>query len=273
MRSRSTTRVPARHRDRQTALQLTGQTDIRMGRTRARALPAVVVIGLLAACAPASGTQARSTPMDPVPTSSSPLNAEAIEAAPPGIPDVEAARAMLPDLRPAAPEDQPGEPMERSCEHGKACHFGRPWIDTDHDGCDQRSQVLARDLVDVVRKPGRCAVTAGTLHDPYTATTINLSKVQVDHVVALGAAWRSGAASWPVADRVRFANDLRNLLAVDGKTNQRKSDKTADQPGGTPPNPQFHCAFARIVIGIKHEYRLSVTDAERRALGVNLAHC
>lgn len=112
------------------------------------------------------------------------------EHVPAGTLDIPAARAKL---QVAVPGDMDG--YERECIKGHACVFGQPWKDVDHNGCDQRSQVLARDLANVERKPGRCSVTAGTLADPYTDATLTVvSKIQIDHVVPLGEMWRSGAA-------------------------------------------------------------------------------
>src|SRR5262245_34826236 len=51
--------------------------------------------------------------------------------------------------------------------------FGSDWVDTDHDGCNQRDDVLLRDAVPGttrVGQQGACDhdVLAGTWHDPYT---------------------------------------------------------------------------------------------------------
>jgi hypothetical protein len=44
--------------------------------------------------------------------------------------------------------------------------FGPAWADTDHNGCDQRNDVLQRDLAGVRLKIGsRCLVASGVLHD------------------------------------------------------------------------------------------------------------
>ena len=65
--------------------------------------------------------------------------------------------------------------------------------------------------------------SGGILDDPYTGRTIEFHKgeessdqVQIDHVVALANAWRSGAWQWDATRRQEFANDPANLLAVDG---------------------------------------------------------
>jgi hypothetical protein len=194
----------------------------------------------------------------------------AVEHVPTGTPDVVTARTKFAALVVAAPVKVDG--YVRDCDKGAACVFGQPWADTDGDGCDQRSQVLARDLQNVVRKKGRCGVQSGELQDPYTGDTItSVSKVQIDHVVPLAAMWRSGASGWTLDRRTAAANDLRNLVAVKGTTNQSKSDKTPDE--WMPPNAAYTCTYARIYIGVKADYALTVSVPEHAALEKALATC
>lgn len=61
--------------------------------------------------------------------------------------------------------------------------FGEAWTDNNnasggHNGCDTRNDILRRDLIDLVIKPGSngCSVLSGTLHDPYTATSISFTR-------------------------------------------------------------------------------------------------
>ena len=56
---------------------------------------------------------------------------------------------------------------------------------------------------------------------------IAASDVDIDHMVPLSNAWKSGAASWTTARRQSFANDLQNpqLLAVTDNVNQAKGDQ------------------------------------------------
>ncbi|MGW6449021.1 HNH endonuclease family protein [Lentzea sp. NPDC055074] len=193
-----------------------------------------------------------------------------VDRVPTGTLDAAAARTSLAALPVATPGRLSG--YERDCSDGKACVFGQPWYDTDGDGCDQRSQVLARDLTAVERKPGRCGVQSGTLDDPYTATQVtSVSKIQIDHVVPLAEMWRSGAASWAPEQRLAAANDLRNLVAVSGKVNQSKSDKTPDE--WMPPNAGYACSYGRIYVTVKTAYKLSVAPAERSALEKALTTC
>ena len=118
--------------------------------------------------------------------------------------------------------------------------FGDAWTDDNdaplgHNGCDTRDDILNRDLVDktyvsIKRCPD--AVATGTLHDPYTNATIAFQRgakvgeaVQIDHIVPLAYAWDMGASGWPDPERVRFANDPANLLAVrrPGQSGQGRS--------------------------------------------------
>ncbi|HEX8866316.1 MAG TPA: HNH endonuclease family protein [Lentzea sp.] len=189
---------------------------------------------------------------------------------PAGTLDAGSARTGLAALPVATPGRLDG--YVRDCDDGQACVFGQPWFDTDGDGCDQRSQVLARDLSGVQRKPGRCSVQSGTLDDPYTGTRITtVSKIQIDHVVPLAEMWRSGAAGWPADKRVTAANDLRNLVAVSGKVNQSKGDKTPDE--WMPPNASYACSYSRIYVTVKVAYGLTVAPAERSALEKALTTC
>ena len=173
---------------------------------------------------------------------------------------------------------------QRDCRAGAACVFGPAWSD-DHDGpggrdgCDTRNGVLARQLSEIRYRPGThdCVVLAGVLQDPYTGSRIDFTKaraaaVQIDHVYPLAAAWDMGAATWPRAQRIRFANDLDfNLLAVDGETNGDKSDRTpADW---LPPARAYRCFYAGKYLTAATQYGLPITSADRDELGTVARGC
>lgn len=162
--------------------------------------------------------------------------------------------------------------------------FGPTWADVDDNGCNQRDDVLLRDVRQgtvQVATQGSCDhdVLAGTWMDPYTGVALTFDDlkdpaqaqaVQIDHVVPLAEAWQSGAASWPEEQRLLFANDLPSLLAVDGPTNAEKGD--ADPAQWQPP-PAQRCAYAVRWIDVKDRWGLGVDDAERTALGEMLQSC
>jgi hypothetical protein len=148
--------------------------------------------------------------------------------------------------------------------------FGHGWIDTDQNGCDTRNDVLERDLTVLIYKPNTedCVILSGELDDPYTGSPISFVRgtttsilVQIDHVVPLAYVWQVGAATWTRDRQVSYANDPRNLLAVDGRANQVKS---ADGPSGwMPPNEAFHCAYIERFVGVLFAYQLEIKADDR----------
>jgi hypothetical protein len=159
--------------------------------------------------------------------------------------------------------------------------FGTPWADVNDNGCPTRDDILARDLRrDVFTTIRGCARTVlrGVLKDPYTGKVINFvrgvatsSAVQIDHVVALGDAWRTGAAKWTAAVRLAYANDPAVLLAVDGPSNGSKSD--GDAAEWLPPRQAFDCRYIARQIAIKTKYALWLTPREHDAMVARLQSC
>lgn len=155
--------------------------------------------------------------------------------------------------------------------------FGAAWKDVDHNHCDTRDDVLARDLTDIARQ-GSCTVESGLLNDPYTGKSIDFVRgvrtsalVQIDHVVPLSNAWQTGAQQLTQQQRETLANDPLNLLAVDGPTNESKGD--GDAATWLPPNRGFWCSYAAKQVSVKAAYRLWVAPAEHDALARILSGC
>jgi hypothetical protein len=152
--------------------------------------------------------------------------------------------------------------------------FGPAWPSM--GGCDARNEVLRRDLTNTVLRDD-CVVLSGTLVSPYSATTIdfvrgpNSADVQIDHVVALGDAWQTGAQQWSTQRREAFANDPQELLAVDAHSNEQKGD--SDAASWLPSNKAFRCAYVATQVRVKARYRLWVTPAERDAMRRVLSSC
>ena len=154
--------------------------------------------------------------------------------------------------------------------------FGSAWEDTDDNGCDQRNDVLNRDLTN--KTFDGCRVLTGTLHDPYTGKAIRFrrgldtsGKVQIDHVVPLSDAWQKGAQPWTRKKRERFANDTLNLFAVDGPSNMSKGD--GDTATWLPPNKSFRCTYVAHQVTVKKDYGLWATSAETAAMRRVLDSC
>lgn len=163
--------------------------------------------------------------------------------------------------------------------------FGDAWTDTDGNGCNQRDDVLLRDLDK--NRPYRVArqrscdhdVLAGTWLDPYAGGTVTLTdakdpkqaeRVQIDHIVPLSVAWRYGARDWTDSRRLAFANDLRELVAVAGEANQAKGGADASQ---WRPVAGAQCGYAVRYVTVKAVYDLPTDTREKRALADMLASC
>lgn len=144
------------------------------------------------------------------------------------------------------------------------------WLDTE-GSCDVRDDALIRDGRGV-RLDDECAIYAGTWLDPYTGRTLrDPQDVDIDHLVPLANAYRSGASQWADADREDYANDPLVLLSADDGTNQAKGDKGPE--AWRPPNRDFWCEYSRRWVWIKLDWGLTVTGAERAALEDMLATC
>lgn len=181
------------------------------------------------------------------------------------------AEGTLSDLNNLTVNDNPTPPEK----YNRVEQFGPAWKDVDHNGCDTRNDILARDLT-VQEMRNSCVITAGQLADPYSGKWIDFrkkdaSKVQIDHVVALENAWQSGAYKLTQEDREALANDPDNLLAVNGHDNMAKGSKSADQ--WMPPNADYACTYASKQVQIKTRYALTVTSSEKQALADALATC
>lgn len=155
--------------------------------------------------------------------------------------------------------------------------FGTAWLDVDHNGCDTRNDVLARDLTEIERQ-GPCKVLRGTLVSPYTGARVDFVRgdttstlVQIDHVVALENAWRTGAQQLSQSDREALANDPENLFAVDGRSNAQK--RSGDAATWLPAETGFRCTYVEHQVAVKTTYRLWVAPTERDAMERVLARC
>ncbi|WP_066366470.1 HNH endonuclease family protein [Herbidospora mongoliensis] len=139
--------------------------------------------------------------------------------------------------------------------------------------CNTRETVLKRDGVDVVTDAA-CRPVSGTWHSPYDGGIwTDDSDVDIDHMVPLKEAWRSGAWAWTTERRRQFANDLTGpqLWAVTDNVNQAKGDK--DPSVWKPSRPDFQCAYAKSWIAVKYAYTLTLQPAEKTALLDMLLTC
>jgi hypothetical protein len=98
------------------------------------------------------------------------------------------------------------------------------WVDANGNGCDTRAEVLIAQTLAAITRRGSCTIDTGSwvsLYDGLTLTTAG--DLDIDHVVPLSEAWKSGAWQWDAATREQFANDLGypgSLLAVSASSNR-----------------------------------------------------
>ncbi|MFE4635706.1 HNH endonuclease family protein [Streptomyces sp. NPDC056773] len=132
--------------------------------------------------------------------------------------------------------------------------------------CNTRETVLKRDGSGVVQDSS-CAAVSGSWYSEYDgATWTAASDLDIDHVVALAEAWRSGANSWTTAKRQQFANDLTRpqLIAVTDNVNQAKGD--LDPGKWLPPRTAYRCTYARMWVQVKQYWALNMDSTEKTAL-------
>nr|WP_243706078.1 HNH endonuclease family protein [Micromonospora sp. KC721] len=146
------------------------------------------------------------------------------------------------------------------------------WI-TISGTCNTRETVLKRDGTSVV-VDSNCAAVSGRWYSPYDgATWYAAADVDIDHVVPLAEAWRSGASSWTTSRRQSFANDLTRpqLIAVTDNVNQAKGDQ--DPSTWQPPLSSYRCTYSKVWITVKYSWGLSLQSSEKSALQSLLNTC
>ncbi|NGO12906.1 HNH endonuclease [Streptomyces sp. HC44] len=154
--------------------------------------------------------------------------------------------------------------------------FGYAWMDTAdgvplaRNGCDTRNDLIRRDGQNLRFRTGSdCVVIAMTLDDPYTGTTIKWRKqkateVQIDHVVPLSYSWQMGSSRWSESKREQLANDVLNLMPVEGRANSAKGD--SGPASWLPPNKQIRCAYAVRFAQVATKYEMPVTEPDKRMM-------
>ena len=149
------------------------------------------------------------------------------------------------------------------------------WKDEDGDGQDARQEALiAESYVDVSFNE-KGLVNAGLWMGPYTGyVTRDPGTLDIDHLVPLKEAHRSGAANWTPQQREDYANALSNdyhLIAVWRSANRSKADK--DPAHWMPPNRSYWCEYLDHWISVKRTWGLSMDTAEADAIREGLAVC
>ncbi|GAB1692334.1 HNH endonuclease family protein [Krasilnikovia sp. M28-CT-15] len=188
--------------------------------------------------------------------------ASAADATPSGIPSTSTARAEL-DALTVAPQGPTSGYSRDLFPH---------WI-TISGSCNTRETVLKRDGTSVVTDAS-CAAVSGSWYSPYDGATWHAAAdLDIDHLVPLAEAWRSGANAWSTSRRQAFANDLSHpeLIAVTDNVNQAKGDQ--DPSTWQPSVYSYRCTYAKMWIAVKYSWDLTVQATEESALRGMLDTC
>jgi hypothetical protein len=147
------------------------------------------------------------------------------------------------------------------------------WIDVDKDGCNTRYEVLIAEAIVKPKVGAGCYLTGGRWRSAYDGKVFtNPTGLDIDHMVPLAEAWRSGAWAWTAAQRMDFANDLedsRSLIAVTASLNRSKGDR--DVAGWLPLRAQ--CNYISNWIAVKWRFDLTVDPIEGEFLQSKITAC
>lgn len=150
-----------------------------------------------------------------------------------------------------------------------------------------RSEVLYRDaqpgsvtLLDANKVPTTdlnkaCYVSGGVWIDPYTGEQFtNPSDLDIDHMIPLNYAAQHGGQAWDTAKKESYANNLDykdHLIAVSASANRSKSDQGPSS--WKPSNEGDWCTYATDWVTISSTWGLSITQADKDAVGQMLQKC
>ena len=148
------------------------------------------------------------------------------------------------------------------------------WQDWDGDCQNNRHEVLESEHIDddsnhpLVFSSDGCFVNSGKWFDPYdNLYYFSSSEVQIDHVVALFEAHKSGAWSFPASRKLKFANNIDFddlLIAVGGSSNASKG--SSDPSDWMPDNSSYYCEYLDKWLNIKSEFRLGIDSDEKNSI-------
>ena len=216
----------------------------------AACLLSIILAGIGAGCAATD---------PPLPLSPLPLAAHTVAAGG----DANALVIQVADVPPNLPKYERGD--------------WRHWVDDDGDCQDARQETLIAEAQGAVRyeRADECRVASGDWAGAYTGERFtDPGDLDIDHMVPLANAHRSGAWQWDRARKREYANYLErgnHLIAVKAAANRSKSDKGPED--WQPPRSEYHCQYAADWVDIKRRWGLTATPQEASALRDMLAGC
>jgi hypothetical protein len=153
----------------------------------------------------------------------------------------------------------------------------RHWLDADGDCQDARQEVLIQESTISVtfESTGRCRVASGRWMGPYTGVIVNEPRsLDVDHMVPLANAHRSGGWAWSRDRKAAYANNLDYEGHLNATTASANRSKGSDGPEDwQPPDRGYWCQYAVDWVTIKSAWGLTATEREWSALREMLDTC
>lgn len=150
--------------------------------------------------------------------------------------------------------------------------FGR-WVDADNNGCDTRAEVLIREAIIKPKIGDECKLIGGKWLSDYDGLYYNdASKLDVDHLVPLREAWRSGAWAWTKKEREAFANYLDDSSALNAITSSLNSSKSDRDIAGFLPEKTL-CEYLTGWARIKAKFQLTVDESEAKVINKYKIFC
>ena len=139
-----------------------------------------------------------------------------------------------------------------------------------------REVLIEESLTPVTYEDSReCRVSTGKWTGLYTGEEFtDPGELDIDHMVPLANAHRSGGWAWNADQKSRYANDLSSeghLIAVKASANRSKGSKGPEE--WRPPDQGYWCQYAIDWITVKNTWELTANEAEAISLGEMLQTC
>lgn len=148
------------------------------------------------------------------------------------------------------------------------------WDSSRYPSCNVREAALI-DAGNNVVVGNSCKIVSGQWSDPYVAKPTAISdssRLDLDHVVPLAHAWRSGAAALP-SDKLRqIANDKDNLILTSATENRSKGDQAIDS-WFPQRNSVAYCDYAAKYATVVDRYDLTIDQEEYDQLDRMYGEC
>lgn len=164
---------------------------------------------------------------------------------------------------------------DHSVDYERDSYLPGGWGDADGDGCNTREEVLIAEAREITGVNQWCRPINGVWWSWYDELEFDdPGDIDIDHMVPLFEAHRSGGWQWSVSRRVAFANDLGEPAALTAVSSRSNRGKSADDPAEwRPPARSAWCQYARDWITVKLRWVLTADEAEVAALRMMLQTC